>query len=76
MSAASLVNGRVKKGDGKKHIWWARVRVLFFLKLSFLYIGAIEFVNTRIRPPTKRLKNHFKFFFQKDFITLNKTGFG
>ena len=31
-------------------------RLLSFLKLSFLYIGAIDFVNIRIQPLTESLE--------------------
>ena len=46
--------------------------VLFFsLNLSFLYIGAIEFVKTRTKPPTSWLKKLNQLVKTKYFTKLN-----
>ena len=43
-------------------------RLLSLLKLSFLYIGASEFVNIRTQPPTQ-------WNFSQTFITVRPPGF-
>ena len=47
VSAHPLVNGKWDEG-----CMGGGARLLSFLKLSFLYIGAIDFVNIRIQPLT------------------------